>query len=357
MAFGSKKQFSPFDTADIGKPDFLTETGTEDIKQKRESYMTTAASIFLICAILSLSFIFFSSASVPTSLLFFLGIIVIWTGTVRFIKKQKLMPLVFFLDLALIFAPALLKAYVDPECPVICFIPLAVGFMALYVINGKNGCTAAVTKEIIYPLIIALTTTGAGFMSARLFERYSMASAVIISGLYLIAFSYIISLFSGKNIIFSSEYISGPRGMTHTRREILDDFARERTLMLVSVIFSFAVSKVITIVEANTGIELYCYVPLMLAAVLALVILAVQKKGFFRFFPFEAIAISILVPEFPTPGRTILFIAVDLTVTGLLLTYKRKTVFSERSMFAAGAPLMVIIAGVILMLVDSCLLI
>ncbi|MBQ4270544.1 MAG: hypothetical protein II718_01830 [Clostridiales bacterium] len=356
MAFG-KKQFSPFDTADIGKPDFLTERETEVKVQERSSYMTTAASVFLICSIISLSFIFISSSFIPMSLLFFLGMIIVWTGSIRFIKKQALMPLVFFLDLALAFAPSLLKSYIDPECPVICFIPLAAGFMALYVINGRKGDTAAVTKDLIYPLVLSFITATPGFMSARLFERSSMASAVIISGLYLIAFSYIISLFSGKKAVFSSEYLSGAEGMAHTRREIIDDFAKERTLMVASVVFAFAVSKIITIVEGNTGIELYSYVPLMLAAVMAIVILVAGKKAFFRFFPFEAMAISLFVPEFPTVGKTILFIAVDLTVTGLLLTYKRKTVFSERSEFAAGAPLMVIIAGVILMLVDSCLLI
>ncbi|MBO4242332.1 MAG: hypothetical protein J5883_03550 [Clostridiales bacterium] len=356
MAFG-KKQFSPFDTTDIGKPDFLTEETAEDIRSGKTTSMTRAASVFLICSVISLNFIFISSSFIPVSLLFFLGMVIVWTGTVRFIKKTELMPLVFLLDFALAFAPALTKAYIDPECPVICFIPLATGFMALYVLNGKNGDTAHVTKEIIYPLVISFLVSVPGFMSARLFERTSMAASVLISGLYLIAFSYIISIFTNKQIVFSSDYLSGAEGMAHTRREILDGFAKERTLMLGSVIFAFAVSKIITLVETGTGISLYAYVPLMLCTVMAVVILITAKKDFFRFFPFEAMALCLAVPEFPTVGKTILFIAVDLTVTGLLLTYKRKTVFSERSPFAAGAPLMVIIAGVILMLVDSCLLI
>ena len=340
MASLFNKRLSPFDVpGDEKKESLFDEISERD--SGRNVYLTSQAAPYLICSVLSVASVLSCSTDYLMSGLYYLVLIVLWSITFRFFERQKLIPLSLILNAGPVVALSFIPEAYAPGCPVWCYMPLALGFTFL---GSREKGRAGIFREIVVPTAASVASAGFSFLTVGLFETSRLSTVILFSGLFLAAFSLLASVIAGRNICFTSEDLVSFDDMPSARKEVLDTFIRERLIFAGTALFCLLLMFVPD--------SLKPYMPFAILVFTAIVTLIARREGIARSLPYEGMILSFLIPLYPDLKGYILIVMFDLAVTALLFVYKRKTVFSERSIHVYGAPLMLILAGVFFALLE-----
>ena len=385
MKIQDVKNNTPFDIENKSERDpVLT---AKHVKPAR--FMTTRASVFMGLTILSLSFAIACDNNYITSLLMLLICTAFYSVSIRFIRFSKpilnsifflICPLicwgVYFADIILLhYIPEKMREifYMSPVFP-LCFIPMAAGLAALSVItpDGKDERERpSFWNEVMMPALFAALAASFGSVLAGIPERRTVFAATLMSVLFLIGFSALITVITKAPMFFTSKRLTEYWDIPVADVSELRRFFFARLEYIVSL---FVTAAILYLVFMFLGAMMAPYmmpIAILSAVILGTVMVAVSRPGDVnsifgtKFFLFELITGSAFVcvhfakcveaePLIPIIGLFLFFAcAGDFFVSGLISVIRRRQIFVEKNKYTDGLPFMMIMLSLLIMAAEA----
>ncbi len=386
MKIKEKKNSTPFDTA-IKSDAAGSALSAKHVRPAR--FMTTRAAVFMGLTILSLCFSIACDNNYVTSGLMLLVCCFFYSLTFRFVRFSQpvlnslfflLCPMicwgVYFADLKLIgFIPENMRILfsMSPVFP-LCFVPMATGFAVLSVLmpDGKEEKERpSVLKEVIQPAFFALVSSCFGSLIAGLFERRTVFAATLLSVLFLIGLSALISLITRSPRFFTSKRLTEYWDIPVADMSELRRFFFARLEYIIVLFVTAAVMYLICMFFGNVTAPFMMPVAIASSVMLATAMIAAGRPADVdslfgtKLFLFEIISGAAFVcvpfakcaeaePKVMIAGLFLFFAcAGDFLVSGLISVIRRRQIFVEKNNYTDGLPFMMIMLSLLIMVAEA----
>ncbi len=355
MARYSSKKLSPFDGVEVQK-DTGKKQGIGDLF-KKNFYLSTRACIFMAGYSLTLAALVAAFGKMYMPILLALGVVIVWTFTMRFAENCRTIPLNIFLNTALFAGLYFLPKVAPDPMSFYCYVPLLIGITALSssIADGRAYFTrCSVVEEIFMPGVIAsFSMLCAALISKFAFEQKSIGVMLVISSAINGLVAILLSKATGKKVRMTSSKLCDVHDYHPINAEENARFLMGRVLFAGETIAVLAGMIALKICDMRFTLNLPFGLYPIAASMVLIIFILIAGRRFDDLFAVESIIIVAVLPIMPSLIGVLITIAADVVLTGFLHTYKRRKLFTEINTYFDGLPMLTTVLGLVIVLVEA----
>lgn len=355
MARYSSKKLSPFDGVEVQK-DTGKKQGFGDLF-KKNFYLSSRSCIFMTGYSLTLAALVAAFGKMYIPILLALGVVVVWTFTMRFAENCRTIPFNVFLNTALIAGLYFLPKVSPDPMSFYCYVPLLIGLTALSssIRDGRAYFTrCSVAEEVFMPGVIAsFSMLTAAVISKFAFEQKSIGVMLIISSAINGLIAIFLSKATGKKVRMTSSQLCDVHDYHPVNVEENARFLKGRVVFAGETIAVLAGMIALNICNLKFALNLPFGLYPIAAALVVVIFILISRRRFDDLFAIESLLIVAVLPVMPSLIGVLVTIAGDIVVTGFLHTYKRRKLFTEINTYFDGLPMLTAVLGIAIMLIEA----
>jgi len=373
MGLYTEKYTSPFDNIDDRQSINATPRASHI---KPPKYLSTRSALFMGMAIISLNLgmhleenAWFVMASAVVFFIF-------WGCTFRFITKKSLLPFLCFIYMLFFGAIQYLFKDIVSFKYIFAMIPFSLGLMTLTAAN-KDGAEEyrrpeSIT-ECVIPFLYAIASSLVAYYINGLFEVQYFFSMLLISVVFLMVLSWILTKGTKSPYFFTSKRLSELWDIPVSNSDNVKLFCISKGIFALTTAIATVACFVSVYFIKSIYPEIVNIIPMPIISVVMLISIYIvfafgpNPKSLFgtRFFVYEAfLATASLSAPFEYKSDTgilvvvlfyVMTLFVDIVITAVFAVIRRQQIFVSKSKYVDGLPFMMVFVSLFVMLMECCL--